>query len=332
VKPWVKLHRRVSAKLQKCHPYTRAIAWEILRHADDDGRIPLEGETPVDCICRLLGGDRRMRNAIPGDLSELMRIGMLVVVGDHLVFTSFGAHQGPNETPPKAPQSDVNKTSVERQSSVSPTSVVPQSDVSRASVERQHEPKSPESFNTGPGDKIREEKKRPDEKARARGLGLVMPNPPSMPDMVRLVATRFGERFKAATKSAWLAESAIDAIVAGNPAAPHRDRAEQLEAVAGWAAAQSNPADALEVALSGAFADSWMQSAEYPFGAFAKGIEKYAAAGTKTRRAQQREAKAMELAKRRESEHDAKVARDRAERTEEVPNIAAMLGGIGRRM
>lgn len=170
MKAWVKLHRRISAKLQKCHPYTRGIAWEILRHADDEGRIPLEGEAPIVCLTRLLGGDRRMRNALPGDLAELERIGMLSVVGDDLRFASFGKHQ-------ERPQSGVSATSVEPQSDVSPTSVVPQSSVGRASVEPQHEAKSMQSLNSAVR-AIREEEKREEgEESPVPGSG---PDGPSL--------------------------------------------------------------------------------------------------------------------------------------------------------
>jgi hypothetical protein len=347
VRPWIKLHRRISAKLQKCHPYTRAIAWEILRHADDEGRIPLEGSTPVECLSRLLGSDRRMRNALPGDVAELVRIGMLAVVGDDLVFLSFDTHQdgvrrGAQERRQSdvsatsvEPQCDLSATSVERQSDLSRTSVVPQSSVSRASVEPQHEAKSSESLNTGPGDrdKIREDKTRSDEtkSVRASDRGLLISAPPptgTRADLVRLIAERYGERFKAKTARAWLGRSQLEAILRGAPALPHRDLAEQLTVVAEWAAEQGDPAAAIDEALAGAFADSWMAANTYPFAALAKGLAKYSAAGAIAAKRERQEARAKSLAKTSEREHDEKVAKDRADWQRRPPHVTAVCLGV----
>lgn len=170
------------------------------------------------------------------------------------------------------------------------------------------------------------------DRARARGLGIVHPSPPPAGSPVRLVAERFGERFKAATGKAWLGPSAIDAIERGNPSMPHRDVAEQLEALASWAVEQSNPAEAIDEALTGAFSDEWFRGATYPFSALAKNPAKYAAAGMQALKRQKRESKAAELAKARERQHEEAMARARAEAVEPPPDLAAMLGGIGRRV
>lgn len=160
MKPWVKLYRDERGSFAQLPLLTRAVAAELLKLTDDDGAIDLgrRGDDPAGAICFALGAERNERRAVKRHIDLLLADGYLShdPANSRLLVPGFAQFQGSKRSHPKRAQRD---TTAPRESTVSDSSV------SRERVVRDLcapplEANSPESLNTGLGDKSREEKKR----------------------------------------------------------------------------------------------------------------------------------------------------------------------------
>jgi len=98
-----------------------------------------------------------------------------------------------------------------------------------------------------------------------RGLGMAAAMRSAL-TLVQFVATAYGERYRAETGKAWMASSALDRIVRGNPQTAHRQTAESLDTLAEWLAEvpEADRDATLAAVLDGAWADPWMRERSCP--------------------------------------------------------------------
>ena len=152
MRTWHKLYKQVSPSFAQLPLVTRAIAWEILRLADEQGQICLGHRSPVDAIAFMVGatkGDRRMlRRAI----DELAADGYLHVTDGHLAIRNFGKFQDKKRRRAGTPPAALPVAKRPRRGHGVATKG------RRAGHEK--EPKPPKSLNTGPVEENKNKKRK----------------------------------------------------------------------------------------------------------------------------------------------------------------------------
>jgi hypothetical protein len=76
-RPWVKLWRDERGSFAQLPLYTRALAAELLKLADADGRIGLGNKPPAEAICWAMGATRSDRRLVARDVALLLADGYL---------------------------------------------------------------------------------------------------------------------------------------------------------------------------------------------------------------------------------------------------------------
>lgn len=126
-KPWVKLWREERGSFAQLPLYTRALAAELLKVADEDGRIELGSRSPAEAICWLLGATRSDRRLLSRDVALLLDDGYLThdEEGHALVITAWSEWQSEcpkpsrrsHEATTKRPRSDHDRATTEQRPS-----------------------------------------------------------------------------------------------------------------------------------------------------------------------------------------------------------------------
>lgn len=97
-RPWVKLWRDERGSFAQLPLYCRALAAEILKIADAEGRIELGGKAPHEAIAFALGADRSDRRLLAKHLPMLIADGYLEHVEDALIVVGWARWQSPDPT------------------------------------------------------------------------------------------------------------------------------------------------------------------------------------------------------------------------------------------
>lgn len=86
---WRKLYTRLSPSWLALPVLTRGLGAELLKYADDDGRIPLHDEEPCEAIVRIVAAHKKEREAVAAAAESLIREGYLVVEPGRIVIRNF---------------------------------------------------------------------------------------------------------------------------------------------------------------------------------------------------------------------------------------------------
>lgn len=92
-KVWRKLYREETGTFAQLPFYTRACAAELLKAADEKGRIPLGGRTPVDAIAFMMGATKGDRRLLRRDLVALADDGYLAIDDEAIRINNFERFQ-----------------------------------------------------------------------------------------------------------------------------------------------------------------------------------------------------------------------------------------------
>jgi hypothetical protein len=90
---WVKLYVREEGSFSQLPLYVRALAAELLKICDKDGRIVLCGKTPWDAIAFQLGADLSDRRLLKKHVPMLLKDGYLELAGGDLFVRNFTVAQ-----------------------------------------------------------------------------------------------------------------------------------------------------------------------------------------------------------------------------------------------
>ena len=87
---WRKLYRRVDASWLRLPLLARGLGSELLKYAEDDGRIAvMEDEETGEAVCRLMGAHKTERKAVADLAAKLIADGYLVREAGALVIRNF---------------------------------------------------------------------------------------------------------------------------------------------------------------------------------------------------------------------------------------------------
>lgn len=125
----VKLYRREAGSFALLPLYARALAGELLKFVDDDGRIFLGTREPWAAIARLCGATAGDRRLLRSHVVALLDDGYLTVVGSHLVIRNFARAQ-------REPSSTATRTELDGDANEDRTGREPDANESRTSRER----------------------------------------------------------------------------------------------------------------------------------------------------------------------------------------------------
>lgn len=147
-KPWVKLWRKEEGRFARLPLLARGLHAELLKAADDEGRVYLAPGPVHLAIARLLGAEPSERRALKKLAAVLIASGYLVheEAGCVLVFPTYQARQSPTPTRPKK---SASTTGEELEDDTSATGGRPEDDTSATLARHKGEAKSPESLETG---------------------------------------------------------------------------------------------------------------------------------------------------------------------------------------
>ena len=186
MKPFVKLWRQSSAEFLRLPAMSRAVFHEMMVYADENGRIGLGHGDHVGELCKVLGahvGERRMMKKV---IAPLLEDGCLIETDDAFVIKNTREFQEA-KTYAAAKRAIASRARTQHELSANLTrtqhELVTNSartghELSANSARTVHEKQDnqPESFNTGSGEKSREEIEGEGDK-RARTSGAPPPPP-----------------------------------------------------------------------------------------------------------------------------------------------------------
>lgn len=142
--PWRKLYIREEGSFAGLPLLVRALAGELIKFGDDNGRIPLGGQDPASVICRRGGAEMGERRMVRRYVQVLLDDGYLVVEGDALRIRNFKPAQtrfdrvrGEHDLVEERGHGSAEAASVVHDSSVSGAPPVHDSSVNGAPVERE---------------------------------------------------------------------------------------------------------------------------------------------------------------------------------------------------
>jgi hypothetical protein len=124
---WVKLYAREEGSFSQLPLYVRALAAELLKICDEDGRIVLRGKAPWDAIAFQLGADLSDRRLLKKHVPQLLADGYLELAGGDLFVRNFTVAQTGVDrvrvatAPRSAAESSATETRPERESDTSET-------------------------------------------------------------------------------------------------------------------------------------------------------------------------------------------------------------------
>ena len=91
---WRRLYTREEGSFALLPLYVRALAAELLKFVDDEGRLFVGDREPWEVIARLAGAEAGERRMLRQHLPVLLADGFLVRDGAYIVIRNFGAAQG----------------------------------------------------------------------------------------------------------------------------------------------------------------------------------------------------------------------------------------------
>ncbi len=86
---WRKLYTRVTAEWASLPLTTRGVGTELIKYADDAGRIPLSGDDPGDAVVRLCAVQKQEARLVRAAVAALLADRYLVREGDTLMIRNL---------------------------------------------------------------------------------------------------------------------------------------------------------------------------------------------------------------------------------------------------
>lgn len=91
---WRKLYRRVDAAWARLPVLARGLGSELLKYADDDGRIPVRADEETgEAVCCLMGARRAEWKAIEACVQALLDDGYIIREGEAILIRNFAKAQ-----------------------------------------------------------------------------------------------------------------------------------------------------------------------------------------------------------------------------------------------
>lgn len=268
-RPWVKLWKEETGAFAQLPFLTRAVAAELLKYLDDEGRLYCGAKHPADALAFMAGATRGDRRIMRMAVDQLLEVGHLRVRNGWLEAARYGRWQyGREESEPVT--SEPLATTSEPSSVNEPATNGDERDTNghepSTNVQRTvHEDraKCPESR-----DPVRQEKRREEEDqdppVAPQGADAGAGRLEALREQARRALVRgYAERWKARTGDLWSSAAAND---------------REIRQVATWAVGDGSHDWSARCAsvLDGFFADEWASSHWWPWKRLAKDQTRYA--------------------------------------------------------
>lgn len=168
MKPFTKQWRQASASFDRLPLLVRGLFRELHRYCDDNGAIELGSDRPIKELARLVGAHAGERRTLPKLVDQLVSDGCVKRTETGLQIANFKTFQEARRFP--------SRDQLAHGSHPTRDQFVHGSSTKTARTVHEKQPNHTESFNTGPGEKRREDK----EKTLVRNCSDKDPSPMSI--------------------------------------------------------------------------------------------------------------------------------------------------------